>query len=79
MKLQFQPWQFLLLILAGLINRRQRQAIEYLLTENRVLRKKLGKKPILLMGSLECFCLTGCTSWLPVLQRECCRAAGHFS
>ena len=48
MKTQFHPWQLLLLILAGWINRRQRDAIEYLLTENRVLREKLGKKRILL-------------------------------
>jgi putative transposase len=38
----------LLLILAGWINRRQQDAIEYLLTENRVLREKLGKNRILL-------------------------------
>jgi hypothetical protein len=38
----------LLLILAGWINRSQQNAIEYLLTENRVLREKLGKKRILL-------------------------------
>jgi len=48
MKAQFQPWQLLLLILAGWINRRQQEAIEYLLTENRVLREKLGKNRILL-------------------------------
>ena len=48
MKAQLQPWQFLLLILAGWINRRQQDAIEYLLTENRVLREKLGKNRILL-------------------------------
>jgi len=47
-KAQFQPWQLLLLILAGWINRRQQDAIEYLLTENRVLREKLGKNRILL-------------------------------
>ncbi len=44
MKSNFQPWQLLLLILAGWINRRQQYAIEYLLTENRILREKLGKK-----------------------------------
>ena len=33
MKSQFQPWQLLLLILAGWINRRQQGVIEYLLTE----------------------------------------------
>jgi putative transposase len=43
-----QPWQFLLLILAGWINSRQQEAIDYLLTENRVLRANLGKKRILL-------------------------------
>jgi len=48
MKAQFQPWQLLLLVLAGWINRRQQDAIEYLLTENRVLREKLGKNRILL-------------------------------
>ena len=48
MKPQFQPGHLLLLILAGWISRRQQDAIEYLLTENRVLREKLGKKRILL-------------------------------
>jgi len=48
MKAQLQPWQFWLLILAGWINRRQQDFVEYLLTENRVLREKLGKKRILL-------------------------------
>ena len=47
MKPQFQPWHLLLLILAGWINRRQQDAVEYLLTENRGLREKLGKKRIL--------------------------------
>src|SRR5512136_887551 len=48
MKPQFQPWHLLLLILAGWINSRQQDAVEYLLAENRVLREKLGKKRILL-------------------------------
>ena len=47
MKAQLQPWQFWLLILAGWINRRQQDVVEYLLTENRVLREKLGKNRIL--------------------------------
>jgi putative transposase len=42
------PWQFSLLILAGWVNRQQQDAIECLLTENRVLREKLGNKRILL-------------------------------
>ena len=48
MKSQLQPWHLLLLILAGWINSRQQDAVEYLLTENRVLKEKLGKKRILL-------------------------------
>ena len=48
MKSQFQPWQFLLLILVGWINRSQQDAVEYLITENRILREKLGKRRILL-------------------------------
>jgi putative transposase len=47
-KALLQPWQFSLLILAGWVNRQQQDAIEYLLTENRVLREKLGNKRILL-------------------------------
>ena len=48
MKSLLQPWQLLLLILAGWINRRQQDAVEYLLTENRILREKLGRKRIML-------------------------------
>ena len=40
-----QPWQS---IFAGWVNRQQQEAIEYLRTENQVLRDKLGKKRILL-------------------------------
>jgi hypothetical protein len=42
------PWQLLLLILAGCINQREQDVIEYLRAENRVLREKLGKKRLLL-------------------------------
>ena len=48
MNFVLKPWQLLLLILAGWINRHQQDAIEYLLTENQVLREKLGKGRILL-------------------------------
>jgi intracellular septation protein A len=48
MKSQFQPWQLLLLTVTGWINRRQQDAVECLLTENRILRDKLGKNRILL-------------------------------
>ena len=47
-KVLLHPWQLLLLVLAGWVNRRQRDVIEYLLVENRVLRQKLGKRRILL-------------------------------
>ena len=46
MKTLLQPWQFLLLIPAGWINRRQQDVIEYLITENRILKEKLGKRRI---------------------------------
>ena len=48
MKPQLQPWHLLVLILAGWINRKQQDAVEYLLAENRILREKLGKIRILL-------------------------------
>ena len=48
MKSVLHPWQLLLLILAGWINHREQELIEYLRAENRVLREKLGKKRILL-------------------------------
>jgi putative transposase len=48
MKSFLQPWQLLVLILAGWINSRQQEAIDYLLTENRILKEKLGKQRILL-------------------------------
>ena len=42
------PWQMLLAILAGWINEKQQLLIEYLRTENQILKEKLGKKRILL-------------------------------
>ena len=43
-----QPWHLLLAILAGAIHEEQQRVIEYLRTENQVLKEKLGKKRILL-------------------------------
>ena len=43
-----QPWQLSVVILAGWINRQQREVIDYLRTENQVLKEKLGKKRTLL-------------------------------
>src|SRR6266446_6696650 len=43
-----QPWQLLLVILAGWVHRQQQEVIDYLRTENQVLKEKLGKRRILL-------------------------------
>jgi hypothetical protein len=43
MNFVLQPWQLLFVILAGWVNRQQQEVIEYLRTENQVLREKLGK------------------------------------
>ena len=43
-----QTWQLYFLVFAGWVNREQQEVIEYLRTENQVLREKLGKKRILL-------------------------------
>jgi hypothetical protein len=48
MPFALKPWQLLVMILAGWVNRRQQAAIDYLRTENQVLREKLGKRRILL-------------------------------
>ena len=48
MNFVFQPWQLLLIILAGWLNRQQEAAIEYVRTENQVLKETHGKKRILL-------------------------------
>lgn len=48
MNFVFHPWQFLLAILAGWINHEQQKLIDYLRTENQILKEKLGKKRILL-------------------------------
>ena len=48
MNFVLQPWQLLFVILAGWVNRKQQQVIDYLRTENQVLREKLGKRRILL-------------------------------
>ena len=48
MSFVLQPWQLLPMILAGLVNREQQRTIDYLRTENAVLKEKLGNKRILL-------------------------------
>jgi len=48
MNFLLQPWQLLLVILAGWINRQQQAIIEFQRTEIDVLKEKLGKKRLLL-------------------------------
>ena len=48
MSLIIRPWQIFLLGLSGCIDRQQQHMIEYLITENLVLKEKLGNKRILL-------------------------------
>ena len=40
----FDPFRFVLISVAGWMNQRQRQMIEYLREENRVLREQLGDR-----------------------------------
>ena len=46
MNFVLQPWLLLLAILAGWINRQQQEVIEYLRTENQVLKEKLDNHQI---------------------------------
>jgi transposase len=46
MNFVLQPWQLLLIALAGWINRQQQDVIEYLRTENQVLKQAHGKRRI---------------------------------
>src|SRR4029453_10727563 len=44
MPIALDPFRFVLIALAGWMNHRQRQVIEYLREENRVLREQLGER-----------------------------------
>ena len=48
MSFVLNPWQLYIGILVGWVNRQQQEAIDYLRTENQVLKEKLGKNRILL-------------------------------
>ncbi len=43
-----QPWQLFFMILAGWVNRKQQETIDYLRAENQVLKEAHGEKRILL-------------------------------
>lgn len=44
----FQPWLFVLWCMAGWIGKQQQEVIDYLVTENAILREKVGGNRILL-------------------------------
>ena len=46
-----KPWTFFAVAIAGWMNRQQQQVIDYLRTENQVLREKLGGKRLILNES----------------------------
>ena len=46
--MKIKPMAIILTMLAGWVNRQQQELINYLMTENRVLKEKLGRKRILL-------------------------------
>ncbi len=46
--MKIRPWTMILTMLAGWINQHQQDVIEYLKTENAILKEKIGKKRIIL-------------------------------
>lgn len=48
LSMTFTPWQFVVVAVAGWMNRQQQEVIEHLREENRILREKLGGKRLLL-------------------------------
>jgi hypothetical protein len=46
-----KPWHFIMVALAGWMNRQQQDVIVYIREENRILREKLGSKRIILNDS----------------------------
>ena len=44
MNFVLKPWQLVLIVIAGWMNREQQEVIEYLRTENSVLREKNGER-----------------------------------
>ncbi len=66
MEFVVHPWHLLVLALSTLMNREQEKAVEYLKTENQVLREKLGKGRILLNDSQR---------WRLAVKGKCLRAS----
>ncbi len=55
MDFTLQPWQLYVVIFAGWMNRQQQEVINYLRTENQVIKETHGKKRILLNDD-QCGC-----------------------
>jgi len=54
MRAGLDPFSFLLISIAGWMNQRQQQIIEYLVEENRVLREQIGKRRMRFSDNQRC-------------------------
>ena len=54
MRSGLDPFSFLVVCVAGWINRREQQVIEYLIEENRVLREQIGKRRMRFSDNQRC-------------------------
>ena len=54
MRAGLNPFSFLIISIAGWINQRQQQVIEYLIEENRVLREQIGKRRMRFSDNQRC-------------------------
>jgi hypothetical protein len=71
--MRIKPLNILLVMLAGLLNRRQQEMIDYLKEENKILREKLGKKRILLSADQKWrLAVLGRTLGKRLLSQICC-------
>ncbi len=69
MKSVLQPWQLLLLILAGWLSRHQQEVLEYLPAENQVVKEKIVRKRILLTDDLSVANNPSPRCWWPLKRR----------
>jgi hypothetical protein len=67
----FKPLHFFAVALAGWMNRQQQQVIEYLRTENQVLREKLSGKRLILNESQKVRLATAAMKLSKDLLRQC--------
>jgi hypothetical protein len=55
MNVILQPWQFFFAILAGWVNQQQQEAIDYLRTENDVLKELVSVRKSVWLSTPRCF------------------------